>query len=85
MRLDQNATRTFLLYIYCQCLESYGRRYCSVRPYYHDVPGRDKYWAAYVSIVKSVGGRPHWAKVCITVIAVLSFAVVSFELYVKIH
>jgi len=32
------------------------------RPYYLDVPGRDKYWDAYVSIVKSVGGRPHWAK-----------------------
>ena len=66
------------------CLESYGR-YFFVRPYYLDVPGRDKYWDAYVSIVKSVGGRPHWAKVCANLIPVLSFAVASFEIYLTIH
>ena len=38
--------------------------FSSVRPYYKDVPGKDKYWAAYISIMKSIGGRPHWAKVC---------------------
>eukprot|EP00794_Sanderia_malayensis_P017007 gene17007-18720_t len=32
------------------------------RPYYKDVPGKEKYWSIYEQIVKSVGGRPHWAK-----------------------
>ncbi|XP_065072222.1 L-gulonolactone oxidase-like [Rhopilema esculentum] len=32
------------------------------RPYYKDVPGKERYWAIYESIVKSIGGRPHWAK-----------------------
>ncbi|XP_066566221.1 L-gulonolactone oxidase-like [Amia ocellicauda] len=31
------------------------------RPYGKDVP-RQQYWAAYETIMKRVGGRPHWAK-----------------------
>lgn len=32
------------------------------RPYGKDVPRLD-YWLAYETIMKKVGGRPHWAKV----------------------
>lgn len=32
------------------------------RPYYIDVPGKALYWSIYEKIMKSIGGRPHWAK-----------------------
>ena len=32
------------------------------RPYGKDIPRLD-YWLAYETIMKKVGGRPHWAKV----------------------
>lgn len=32
------------------------------RPYGKDVPRLD-YWLTYETIMKKVGGRPHWAKV----------------------
>ena len=51
--------------------------HCLFRPYYKDVPGRDKYWAAYISIMKEIGGRPHWAKVCF-VTATYLYPVVSY-------
>lgn len=39
---------------------------CAPRPYGKDVPRLD-YWLAYETIMKKVGGRPHWAKVGFTV------------------
>lgn len=34
------------------------------RPYGNPVPYK-KYWKAYEDIMRSNGGRPHWAKVCL--------------------
>ncbi|OZJ03764.1 hypothetical protein BZG36_03071 [Bifiguratus adelaidae] len=45
---------------------SYGRKTCYIgvimyRPYHNPVPYK-KYWAGYEDIMRSLGGRPHWAK-----------------------